>query len=403
MKICIITFGPVLSKSNGYFIRVWNLIEKLSKSNELIVLEFPEMYSHYTTNKRQYKKYKNNITFIQLHGNEYSSSHISNLLKKILTFDPFHNIRFQIISFFELWRHRKYISSADIVFVEGSLILSGNIVSKILGKKVVLDTHCINKLLARGYRKRNPIVYIVRAIFWDFLERLTMKLSDIVLVVSENEKQFVVKEYNVLSSKVFVVPNVIKQSRKKVSEEIVRSLRKKLGLWDKIVVTFVGNLESVQNADAVEFILHKLAPEFWRERKDVVFLVIGKGAEKFKHTLPNVVFTGFVGELEPYLQMSDILIAPLRVGAGTKTKILEYLSYEKPIVTTPIGIEGLENIVLNNPNVYVSPISMLKESLKKAISSDRKKANLKKNRQLNQSLYRVFKRNLNKAIRGAIE
>ncbi|MEM3786063.1 MAG: glycosyltransferase family 4 protein [Nitrososphaeria archaeon] len=61
----------------------------------------------------------------------------------------------------------------------------------------------------------------------------------------------------------------------------------------------------------------------------------------FKYHLPNVVFTGFIKELAPFLDISDVCIAPLRVGAEVKTKILTYMIYGKPIVTTPIGIQGI--------------------------------------------------------------
>jgi len=364
MKICMISFGPIKSKSNGYFIRTWNILKELSKSNEIIVLEFPEVVT-----KDKIEKFEN-ITFIRLRGNEMSSNHISNIMRKIFTFDPFHNLKFQIFSFFELWKHKEYISSADVVIVEGCLIPAGNIIAKLLRKKIILDTHCINKLLAKGYKRRNLLVYFLRTIFWDFLERFTIKLSDIVITVSENEKEFVIKEYKVQESRVFVVPNIIEPPRK-VFKELVEALRKKLGLENKIVVTFVGNLESVQNADAVEYIINELAPWFWKERKDVVFLIIGKGNERFNSDLPNVIFTGFVEDLAPYLAMSDICIAPLRVGAGTKTKILDYLAYGKPTIVTPVGIEGFE-FHLSNQQIKLTSIKHFKDTLLRVINNFKK-------------------------------
>jgi len=375
MKICMISFGPIKSKSNGYFIRIWNILKELSKSNEIIVLEFPEVVT-----KDKIEKFEN-ITFIRLRGNETSSNQISNIIKKFLTFDPFHNLKFQVFSFFEFWKHKEYISSADAVIVEGCLIPAGNIIAKLLRKKVILDTHCINKLLAKGYKRRNLLVYFLRTILWDFLERFTIKLSDIVITVSEKEKRFVIKEYKVQESRVFVVPNII-EPPEKISKKIIEDLRKKLGLENKIVVMFVGNLESVQNADAVEYIINELAPWLWERRKDVVFLIIGKGNERFNCGLSNVIFTGFVEDLAPYLAMSDVCIAPLRVGAGTKTKILEYLAYRKPVITTPIGVEGIREasnvdsiIIVQEHNEFpkklLTMINTLKELKNKALDSIR--------------------------------
>lgn len=72
------------------------------------------------------------------------------------------------------------------------------------------------------------------------------------------------------------------------------------------------------------------------------FLLLERGKENFKYAPPNVIFTGFIEDLSFILEVSDICIAPLRVGAGIKTKVLEYIAYDKPIVTTPIGIEGIK-------------------------------------------------------------
>lgn len=357
MIICVISFGPVESRSNGYFIRVWNIIKEISKFHKVVVLEFPE------TKLGDTFKSVDNMIFIRLRGNEISSHGLMKIIKKVITFNPIQLFRFQVLSFIELWRYRNTISKADIVIIEGSLIPSGNILAKLLGKKVILDTHCINKLLAKGYRGRNLFIYYLRTILWGILEKFTIKLSDIIITASNYEKNFVVYEYKVKESRVFVIPNVV-DPPKKVSKNVVEKLRKSLGLEDKIIVTFVGDLESVQNADAVEYIINELAPWMWERRKDVVFLIIGRGGERFRCNLPNIIFTGFVKDLAPYLEMSDIYIAPLRVGAGTKTKILQYLTYCKPVLTTFKGIEGLEHHITKG-SIIVTEQKKFKDNLYK--------------------------------------
>ena len=229
LKICIISFGPIESKGNGYFIRVWSILRELSKLGKILVLEFPETYV-----KNKIKKV-GNIIFVRLRGNEITSSRISNVMIKIFTFDPLHNLKFQILSFIELWKHRKYLSSADVVMIEGCLIPAGNIIAKLLRKKIILDTHCINKLLAIGYRKRHLLPYILRTCLWDILERLTIRLSDIVIAVSKKEKEYIIKNYGTYKSKVLVIPNARIEQPKNVSKEVVKGLRKKLDLKIKLL------------------------------------------------------------------------------------------------------------------------------------------------------------------------
>lgn len=358
MEICVIarSFEPIEKMADGYSLRCMNIVRHLQALNHNVtILEF----------SRENKVIKiMNMTF--MHMKCMAKNPLHDLFAKLLTFDPIKEILFITNSFLVLLKYKKVIEKCDTVLIEGALIPSAFIISKVARKNIIFDTHCINRLLAKNYKKRNLLVYFLRTIFWDFLERFAIKMSDVIITVSESEKEFVIKEYKAPETKVFVVPNIVEPPRK-VPKEVAEGLRGKLGLKNKIVVTFVGNLESVQNADAVEYIINELAPWFWKKRRDVVFLIIGRGKDRFKCDLPNVVFTGFVKELGPYLVMSDICIAPLRVGAGIKTKIIEYLAYGKTVITTPIGIEGLENFI--NPNiVHICSIEAFKDVLYEVIS-----------------------------------
>jgi len=373
MKVCMISFGPVESYSNGYFIRCYHIAKSLVElGHEVFIMQFSE------EKVSSLMVYVQGIKFINLRGNEGDRNRFSKILKNTFTFDPFHLVKFQAYSLIELIRFREYLKGSEIVFVEGSLIPFGIILPKIFKKKVILDTHCINKLLALNFRDRKFLVYCLRKVLWDILERFATKLSNIVIVVSEKERNFVHREYRIPESNIFVVPNVIEIQRRHSNQELT-SLKKKWNLENKIIVTFVGNLESIQNKDAVEYIVNDLAPYFREKRKDVVFLIIGEGKKNFKCDLPNVIFTGFVHDLLLFLEASDICIAPLRVGAGIKTKVLEYLLCGKPIVTTPIGIEGIrisdtnELVVVTKIEEFPEKLSVVVEnltSLKEFISQD---------------------------------
>jgi glycosyltransferase involved in cell wall biosynthesis len=52
--------------------------------------------------------------------------------------------------------------------------------------------------------------------------------------------------------------------------------------------------------------------------------------------------TGEVPDVTPYLAAADVLVAPIRVGGGTRIKILEAFAHRLPVVTTPVGAEGLD-------------------------------------------------------------
>ena len=56
---------------------------------------------------------------------------------------------------------------------------------------------------------------------------------------------------------------------------------------------------------------------------------------------PQVVLTGWVDQIEPYLAGADIVVVPLRMGSGTRLKVLQALSMARPLVGTPLGCSGL--------------------------------------------------------------
>lgn len=362
MKISIVSFGPIERKSNGYFIRCYNVAKSLTKKGHRVtVLEFPE------ENLSTLAETKEKMRFVRLAGNEVGCKKISSKIERVLSFDPIHSLKFQLFSLFQLIRYASYLKDSDIVFIEGALIPWGIILAKVFKKKVILDTHGVNKLLALHFKDRNRKIYFARKILWDILERFATKMSDVVIAVSEQEKEFIRTEYKIPKSKIILVSNVIEMQSKRCSKEELAIVKKEWNLDNKIIILFIGDLEVVQNKDAVEYIYNQLAPSFFCKRSDVTFVVVGKGAQNYKNDMPNLIFTGFVPELTPFLALSDICIAPLRVGCGVKTKVLQYLACGKPIVTTPIGIEGIETRELKA--IIIANIGNFEEALLSATFS----------------------------------
>ena len=60
------------------------------------------------------------------------------------------------------------------------------------------------------------------------------------------------------------------------------------------------------------------------------------------HTGTDVIVTGTVPDVTPYFKESSVVIVPLRVGGGTRVKILEAFAHRKAVVSTSIGAEGLQ-------------------------------------------------------------
>ncbi len=62
-------------------------------------------------------------------------------------------------------------------------------------------------------------------------------------------------------------------------------------------------------------------------------------------------FTGFVDDIRPHVLAGDVSVIPLRVGSGTRLKAFEAMALGRPVISTPLGVEGLsvraeEHVVL---------------------------------------------------------
>lgn len=120
------------------------------------------------------------------------------------------------------------------------------------------------------------------------------------------------------------------------------------------IILFVGNFKWLQNRDAVSFLITKIWPKIKRIAPKVQLLIVGRDAsESLKKTISRTgaILREDVLEIKEVYQRANVLLAPIRIGGGTKFKILEAMAAGVPVVTTKEGIEGLE--VKNGREVLV--------------------------------------------------
>jgi GT2 family glycosyltransferase len=105
---------------------------------------------------------------------------------------------------------------------------------------------------------------------------------------------------------------------------------------------FVGSSHA-PNTDAMLFYANEIMPLLHKKAPGTRMYVVGGNPDKRLQELnsEHVVLTGFVKELRPYFEQCRLYCAPLRYGAGVKGKIIEAMGYGLPVVTTPVGAEGL--------------------------------------------------------------
>lgn len=107
-------------------------------------------------------------------------------------------------------------------------------------------------------------------------------------------------------------------------------------------IVFVGSFKWMQNRDAALFLLKKLWPKIKKRVTNAKLWIIGNNALKYlKQKDEDLTVEEAVVDIRKVYSGSTLLLAPIRIGGGTKFKILESMASGLPIVTTRKGVEGL--------------------------------------------------------------
>jgi len=108
-------------------------------------------------------------------------------------------------------------------------------------------------------------------------------------------------------------------------------------------VVFFGTMNYFPNLDAVRWLLREIWPIVARSRPDLRLKIIGSHPtpDVLAHAGPRVEIAGLVDDLQRHLDEAMAIVVPLRIGGGTRLKILESLAMGKAIVSTRLGAEGI--------------------------------------------------------------
>lgn len=131
---------------------------------------------------------------------------------------------------------------------------------------------------------------------------------------------------------------------------------------------YIGSMDWYPNEDAVSFFAEEVLPKIQKNVSDVQFTIVGGNpSERVQRlaAMKGVVVTGRVPEIKPYFAEATVFVVPLRIGSGTRLKILEALAMGKAVVSTTVGAEGLalqdgkEIFIADEPNPFAEAVTRL--------------------------------------------
>lgn len=108
-------------------------------------------------------------------------------------------------------------------------------------------------------------------------------------------------------------------------------------------IVFTGAMSYFPNNDGMYYFLDNIFPLILKEIPEAKLYVVGihPPKELLRRNSHNVTVTGFVDDVRPFVYRSSVFVVPLRMGGGTRLKVLEAMAMKKPIVSTSIGCEGI--------------------------------------------------------------
>ena len=131
---------------------------------------------------------------------------------------------------------------------------------------------------------------------------------------------------------------------------------------------YIGSMDWYPNEDAVAFFADEVFPRIQEKVPDVQFSIVGGNPSARVQKLAErdgVIVTGRVPEIKPYFAEATVFVVPLRIGSGTRLKILEALAMGKAVVSTSVGAEGLalkdgeEIFIADEPTVFADAVIRL--------------------------------------------
>ena len=205
----------------------------------------------------------------------------------------------------------------------------------LFGKHYEVRELDIQFLRFRGFRKWYwPLVYV--------FEYLVCRLSDRLRCISAHDMEAAKRYFKIRADRCIVEAFIPDARRFYPSEEYRSRIREHLGIaGDEVFILFYGKLSYKPNLEAVRLIKEELIPRLNRY-EGFRYRVVIVGLNPPRIPDPRFIYTGFVRFIEQYVQSCDVMINPVILGGGVKTKVLEALACGKPVVSTESGARGIE-------------------------------------------------------------
>lgn len=330
MRVLVVDEEVPFPLNTGKRLRTWNLLRRLKDSHEITFLSWGRGEPPAQYDGIRFLNLGQNLPSMQ--GLRFYSSLFLNLLSPL----PYSVQRHASRAIRDAVRSLVSREKFDLIHCEWTPYVQA--VRDVMGVcPTVLSAHNVEARIWERYLKTetNPLKkeYIrIQYRKFDCFERDAARACAHVAAVSEKDA-WVFKSYG--CQKVSVVPNGV--------DEAYFYAGKEAPVQHSMV--FTGSMDWRPNQDGIQFFLNDIFPRIQKKIPDVTFAVVGRNPPawltEMASAMTGVLVTGTVEDVRPYISRSTLYVVPLRVGGGSRLKILEALAMHKVVLSTTIGSEGL--------------------------------------------------------------
>ena len=262
-----------------------------------------------------------------------------------------------LLYFFKLRKEFKKDGITHLVIEHPYYGWLGFLLKKFANVKLVVHSHNIESLRFRTTGK-----WWWGVLWW--YERFTHRTADASFFISEEDKKYAIEKFGLIKEKCTVITygtekNQIPAPEQRAAAKNEICTNHKIDPSKKIFL-YNGTLNYPPNRKALDFILNDLNPLMEKQSGlSYVIIICGnklpaeyKNLEAYKNN--NIIYAGFVEDIEMYFKAADIFLNPLSDGGGIKTKLVEALASNNTAISFMNGAIGVPVMVTGN-KLFIVP------------------------------------------------